>query len=584
MAKTGSRSRRLHIGLPLSIWLSLTVAVAPAGAAEMLSATTIPNPDAYTTTWYFAGEKAIRLSSESKDGEVLGHLDAYGLGDGKLLWHADRSLGRGAKGGGAMLVNDPGHDRWYLGTGPLSRLDLATGAIRWSLPCDQLGYVEPTTARFLSGDRLLLMGTKGCSPGSAYDALKEPRLTMVDANTGKILWQYEPKSLEYDASLGYWAKVKQYKGQRAIVRKRIQLDAMLASPKAGGFEFDAPDPDRIVIMGERYEGVKLADGASLFKSTDKPGILRGAYDGRVFFQDFEKVTAFDAGSGAAIWTFDSGDRGSRVYTVDDFDAMGASVPEDMHDIFVSTGDRAVRVSAATGKETWAVKRGGAVWSASKHALMAESGDKITAYDWISGAKIWEAPISWTPRPRDAGDFIVFVAALTDEDNELVPPFKVTVVHGKTGRIAWAKSDLDGKPISEWLLIGTERIALMNEAGTVATLNVADGTATQAPARLEERYLVKYLENSRVLQCHDYLGNLVWERPGESGLSKPNFLTGKTCVVWVSKEGDVEVIDRADGSTLWKVQGLEEPQVYVDESGAYLVVQSKKDATVVKLPS
>jgi outer membrane protein assembly factor BamB len=584
VAQSGSRSRRIHAVLRLSIWLTLAVAVAPAGGAELLSSTTLPNPDAYRTTWSFAGETAIRLSTESKGGEVLGHFDAYGFADAKHLWHADQSLGRDAKGGAAMLVDDPGHDRWYVGKGPLSGLDLATGAIRWSLPCDQLGYVEPTAARFLSGDRLLLMGAKSCNPYNAYDAMKAPRLTMVDANNGKILWKYEPTSLEYNPLLGYWPKVRQYQGQRAYPGKRIQLDVLLASPKAGGFEFDAPDPDRILIVGDRFEAVKLADGTSLFKTAEKPGILRGAFDGRVFFRDNEYVSAYDAGSGAKIWTFDTGSRGAGVYTVDDFEAKGMSVPEGMHDLIVSTGDKAIRLSAATGKETWSIQRNGMTWSVSKHALMAESADTITAYDWSNGAKLWQARIPAKPRPHDAGDLIVFVEAAAYEDGAPVPPFQFTVVNGRTGQILWAKSDLGGQKIPEWILLGTERIALLNDVGTVATLNVADGTAAEAPARMEEHFVVKYVENSQALQCHDYLGNLVWERPGESALSKPKFLSGRTCVVWVSKNGDAEVINWADGATLWQAKGLEDPQAYVNEAGTYLVVQTAKDITFVKLPS
>ena len=579
-----SRARRIRAILPLSIWLAFTAVPIHVGAATMLPSTTTPNPDAHPTTWYFAGEKAVRLSTEEKDGEALGHFNAYGLTDAGLLWHADQSLGHGTKDGGPMLFADADHDQWYLGTGPLSRLDLATGRIQWTTPCDQLGYAQPAFSRILSGDRLLLMGTENCDPGTAYDALKEPRLTMVDANTGKILWQYETRSLEYKLSLGFWAKVAQYQGQNVSGEKRIQLDAMLASPVGSGYEFDAPDPDRVLIAGERFEGVNLADGASLFKSKDKPGILRGAYDGRVFFRDGDKVTGFDAGSGAELWTFDADSKGAYVYTVDDFESLDEGVPEEMHDIIISTGDKAFRVSTATGTEIWAVKRGGMSWSTSKHAFMTESGDKITAYDWVSGAKMWEAKISSKPRPHDAGDFIIFVEGTAQDNVTPMPPFKFTVVNGKTGQIAWAKKDLDGKKIPEWLLIGTERIALLNEAGTIATLNVADGTPAEAPTRLEDRFIVKYVEREDALQCHDYLGNLVWERKGESTLAGKKYLAGKECVVWVSKDGVAEVINREDGATLWQAKGLKEPQAYVNTDGTYLVVQSKKDFSIVKLGS
>ena len=582
MPKSAFRARQPWAMVPLTIWLVFTLASVHVAVAATLPSTTTPNPDSYPTTWYFAGEKAVRLSAEKKGGEALGHFNAYALADAKLLWHAEQTLGHGTKDDGPMLVVDADHDHWYLGTGPLSRLDLATGAIQWTTPCDQLGFVQPAFARILAGNRLLLMGTKNCDPGTAYDALKEPQLTMVDAATGRILWQYETKSLEYKLSLGFWAKVAQYQGQQVSGEKRIQLDHFLASPGGGGYVFDAADPDRVVIAGERFEGVNLADGAPLFKSKDKPGILRGAYDGRVFFRDGDKVTGFDAGTGAELWTFDADSKGAYVYTVDDFASLNEGVPEDMHDIIISTGDKAFRVSTVTGKEAWAVKRGGMSWSTSQHAFMTESGDKITAYDWVSGAMMWEAKISSKPRPHDAGDFIIFAEGTATDNVTPMPPFKFTVVSGRTGQIIWAKKDIGGKKISEWMLLGDERIVLLNEAGAVATLNVADGTPAEAPTRLEDRFIVKYVERQDALQCHDHLGNLVWQREGESTLPGRKYLAAGGCVVWVSKDGVAEVINRADGATLWEAKGLKESQAYLNADGTYLVVQSKKDFSIVRL--
>jgi outer membrane protein assembly factor BamB len=328
--------------------------------------------------------------------------------------------------------------------------------------------------------------------------------------------------------------------------------------------------------------VKLSDGSPLYKSKDKPGILRGAYDGRAFFRDGDKVTAFSGGDGAETWTFDAKSNGAYVYTLDDLEEMDQGAPEDMHDILISNADNAFRVSTATGKATWTIKRGGMSWWTSKHAFLTESGDKVTGYDWNTGAKLWEVKIGSKPKPKDAGDYIVFIDGDKWQGTNPLPPFQFSAANGKTGKIAWTKKEVDGKKIVDWSLLGTDRIRLENEKGTLAVLNVADGSAATPPAEAADRFFVNYVEKEKALQCRDYTGKLLWERKGEPNLSEVKFLTGHDCIVWVSKDGTEEVINRADGATLWKMKGAKIPSVAVNTAGTYMVAQNDKDLTIVKL--
>lgn len=581
MSKPGSRIHGIHA---IALAFALVLGSAPFAAGDPLPSTTLPSPDEDLSTWFFAANNAVRISLQKKGDELIGRFNAYGLTEPKLLWHVDQSLGNGVEGAGARLIPDPNSDQCYIGTGPLSRMDPSTGAIKWTIPCEQIGFVQPSSSRFLSGDRLLVMGSKKCKQGTAYDALKEPCFTMIDTNTGKILWQYETKSLEYEMALGYWARVAKLQGRSVTKDKRLQIESMLASPKGNDFDFDVPGADRLVIAGERFEGISLADGSSLYRTKDKPGILRGAYDGRAFFRDGDKVTAFNASNGAEAWTFDAKSKGAYVYTLDDLVDMGQGAPDGMHDVLISGTDDVARVATATGRATWTVKRGGMSWWTSKEAFLTESGDKITAYDWAKAAKIWEAKIGSKPKPTDAGDYIVFVDGEKWASGSPTPPFRFTVANGKSGQIAWTRKDVDGKKIVDWHLQGPDRIRMENEKGSVATFNVADGSPAAAPQEIADRYLVSYVEKAKALQCHDASGTLVWERKGESGMSDASFLTGKDCVVWASKEGTVEVIGRADGKSMWSASGLKEPGVFVNPAGTCLVVQNKKDLTIVKLGS
>lgn len=559
-----------------------TSAFAARAGAEALHATTLPIPSDGLALWVFDGDKVIGIHADIKGGQRVGYLNAFSLAEPKFLWHLDQPIGDADAGVFPGIFPDKEHDQWYFGSGPLSRLDVNTGTIKWTVSCDQIGFVQPASSRLLSGDRLLLMGSTKCKQSSAYDALKEPCLTMVDTNTGKILWRYETKSLEYKLALGYWARVAKLQGRHVSADKRIQLESMLASPKGSGFDFDAPDPDRVVIAGERFEGVKLSDGTPLYKTKDKPGILRGAYDGRAFFRDGDKVTAFNGGDGAETWTFDADSKGAYVYTLDDLEDMDQGAPEDMHDIIISSADKAFRVSTATGKATWTIKRGGMSWWTSKQAFLTEGGDKVTGYDWSTGAKLWEAKIGSKPKPKDAGDFIVFIDGEKWVGSNPQPPFQISAANGKTGQVAWTKKEIDGKKIVDWSMLGTDRIRLENEKGTLAVLNIADGSPAAPPAEAAGRFFVNFVEKEKALQCRDYTGKLVWERKGEPNLTDDKFLVGHDCIVWVTKDGTEEVINRADGATLWKLKGAKMSSVMVNAEGSYMVAQNDKDLTIVKL--
>jgi hypothetical protein len=54
------------------------------------------------------------------------------------------------------------------------------------------------------------------------------------------------------------------------------------------------------------------------------------------------------------------------------------------------------------------------------------------------------------------------------------------------------------------------------------------------------------------------------------------------VVGAAKSGDVEVIARADGASLWKTKAAGNPAVYLDRQGTYLAVPGDGTVTVVNL--
>ena len=365
---------------------------------------------------------------------------------------------------------------------------------------------------------------------------------------------------------------------------------MLVTPRGGFDETGVYQPDRLAVAGEQWESVRLSDGVPLFKTTDKPGILRGAYDGTAFFRDGDKFNAYTVAGASPIWTFDLKGKGVTVYTADDLIDQGHGAPDGMGDLLVAESDIVSRVSAETGRAAWTLKRGGMSWWGSKHAFLTESGDKVFAYDWRTGAKMWEAKIDGKPKPVDAGHAIVFVSG--DKSGTQSPPFRFTTVKGSGGQVFWTRKDMDGRKIVDWQMVGSGQIRLTSDKEAVVNLNIADGSPATTPTTASESekgaqqngYFVTYLQKDKKIQCHDYSGKLVWERKGENSMV-PAYRMGRGCVVWASKDGTVEIIGLADGASMWKQKvDTKSPQPSVNDAGTYMVIQNQKEVSIVKLGS
>ena len=249
-----------------------------------------------------------------------------------------------------------------------------------------------------------------------------------------------------------------------------------------------------------------------------------------------------------------------------------------------------RVSTTTGKAVWKVKRGGVNWQGSVHAVLANGGDKTTAYDWNTGAKLWEVKAGSRPFGYDSGDYIVFVDAdknvrneadaATNASMDYLPPYKFTVVDAKTGNVLWTKKDLDGKDIVSHSLAVPGQIRLTSDKGGVANLNIADGTPAVAPDGIENQRFVTYDKKEKTLFCRDFAGAVVWTREAEMS-SRSEYQVRQDYVVWPQKDGVVEMIALSDGKFRWRSQFDENPRPYVNEDGTYIVVQQKNELTIVK---
>lgn len=579
----------------IALGLSFTTSPAPRASADLLKADTVPIQDEGEAVWVFFGDTVVGLYKElKKDSDsYLGRVNACSLPERKFLWRFAVSLGDKDLDISSRTIPDFENNRLYIGTGPLSMLDVSTGTFKWIIPCETLGFIQPGATIFLPGDRLLTLGAKECRQKSAWDSMDEPCFTMVNAANGQVIWQHETKGLTYDARQGYWARAATYQGLGGGEEKRRQLEAYPVSPEGTGYAFSGTAPERVAIAGERFEFVNLADGEPLWKMKDKPGIFRGASGELAFFQKGDELWAFSVATGAPAWKYELKGNSSAIYTVDDIIALGHKVPEGMIDIMISDGNVVTRVDATTGKKLWSVKRGGVNWQGSVHAVLANGGDKTTAYDWNTGAKLWEVKAGSRPFGYDSGDYIVFVDAAKNVRTEAdaaknvgmdyLPPYKVTVVNAKTGQIVWTRKDIDGKDIVSHSSAVPGQIRLTSDKGVVENLHISNGSPGGAPEGIENQRFLMYDKKKKTLFCRDFVGGVVWTREAEMSLAS-DYQIMKDCVVWPQRDGTVELIALSDGQFRWRSTFDESPHPYVNADGTYLVVQQKKKLTIVKMGS
>ena len=575
----------------VALGLSFAGSLVPRASADLLQATDVTLKDEAPATWVFFGDTVLGYRTEFKKDRYLGYLNGCSLPEPKNPWRfvvplGDKDLDITSRG-----IADFENNRLYIGTGNLSLLDVSTGTFKWIIPCETLGFIQPGATVLLPGDRILTLGAKDCEQKSAWDAMDEPLYSLVNAANGQVIWQRETKGLTYSAKQGFWVGAAKYQGLEGGKKKRRQLEAFPLSPAVTApYEFGGTAPDRVAIVGERFEGLNLADGEPLWKTKDKPGILRAAYGDLAIFQDGDELTAFNAATGFKAWKYDLKGNGSRIYTVDDLLALNHAVPEGMNDLMISDKNVVTRLSLMTGFEVWKVKKGGVNWQGSAHAVLAKGGDKTTAYDWNTGAKLWEVKAGSRPFAYDSGDYIVFVDANKNVKTEAeaaknvgmdyLPPFRFTAVDAKTGKIVWTKKDIDGKDIISHSFTVPGQIRLISEKGVVANLNVADGTPGAPPEEIEKQRFVEYDKKAKTLVCRDFAGAVVWTRKGEMSEAS-EFQVRKDYVVWPQKDGVVEMIALSDGAFRWKSQFDENPHPYVNKDGTYVVVQQRKELTIVK---
>lgn len=571
--------RELSIGA-----LAVCALLGTAAAAQQVKATTLPLREGDTDNWFFHNSLAIGVHSTSGILKLGAKVNIFSLAEPRFLFRGEfetghRSLDADLK---AYFLRT---GLLLLGNGPLHAIDVQAQRSRWALMCDsRTGFVALSRATSIGDDRVLLVGARKCHGKDIGKVMEEPWIHLVNIGSGQLLWSHETKALEVEVQGGYWARVARFQGAG-----KTTVSQILALPygKVGGAyrQTSSAEADRVIVIGQRLEALNIATGAVLWRTREKVGEFEAAFGNLVFTRDGDELSAHDVGTGALAWTMDLNSKGARLYSADDLVEEGDLAPFGPEAFMVSEGKVVSLVEAATGRKKWTVRRDDADWQATPAALLVAEDDRLIAYDWTTGARRWEMKAS--RRLRAYGFDRPGVALLVDRgkfgDGEYTGPFRFWGVDLATGTVAWTRTDLDGKRIADFDVAYPGQVRVTSEAGRVANLNIADGSAATAPAGAEDARFVVYSAKGKVLRAFNYAGDVVWERQGERSPARDGgFKVGGGVVVWLARSGTVEAIALRDGTSLWKAEVRGHPRAYMDDDGRYVVVPHERSVEILQI--
>lgn len=575
--------------------LLLFAAAARAAAGQQVTAMTMPLKDDNAQHWHFFGDRLVGLDVDRGVLKLSARINTYSLTQGSLLWRQEFEMGFKMNEVDGEVWFQGDRDRILVGTGPVSAVTLDGKS--WTLSCDAVGPVNLGEAVQLDPDRLLIFGNDSCKNGFKAD----PQVMLVDGTTGKVMWTYKSKGQYFDAPMGYWARVAYYQG-RAKKAKVLQFRIWPLVQTSNGYESGLADKnrgatakaDRVLIIGKYMEVLNVADGSLIYKSPKETDRLEGFYGPYVFLRDGDKLSAVRAGSGETVWTLDLDKAGTTLYNGDDIAVQGDASPLGSNDLLVSEHRFVNRVDINTGQKKWTIERENHSWYGTLGALMVCDEDGVAAYDWQTGAKRWE--LKQGKFLHAIGDQSLPVMVLVDrgkkDEGEWVGPYKFFGVEQATGRLVWSRGDIDGKKITSVTFASASDVVLTSETGQSVIVDVMTGSPSKmvavaapagAPVAGGGRCYPAYAPAVKALECRDAAGAVVWDRKGEVSERQSPIVRGGI-VVWAAKNGEVEVIKRADGSSLWKTKVDGNPRAWMNGEGTYVAVPGGGKVAVVHIAS
>jgi hypothetical protein len=522
--------------------------------AQQFSESVVPLQDPQVNAWYVFGDVVVAIDYRGR-GKVTAYINAYSLSTQTFLWRHEIRVQEDGDASGRYSLPVYDQNLLYLGNGPLTVLDVATGRTPWTIACDKIGSINLGTAELQPDGALLLGGSKGCGDD------REKRVQLIDARTGAVRWSVVAQALEYKNG-----------------NMKHEEFAWRAMRDAGG------RIERVVLIGERLSAVSFADGRVLWEAKGDVGRFVGERGGVFVFAHDDKLTAYRGVDGTVAWSIKTGAPWANIQ-----DIPGTS------DVIYTTYYAAYRVDPTTGAVRWTAKRSQENWSRVLNPpffYMRTADNRWGAYDLTTGAKRWDFTPDWGGNSfpdtmmGTGGVNVVMVAyAKWDRDaQDEVAPYVLWGVDATTGAIRWRLDKANGHAFAGYEPIGDNTVAVQEEATLQwNTVNVTDGslTAFASSAATQRGCNVTYFRKDKSLACVGPSGARVWSRPGPQSDRRRHILNAERgWVVWSARDGTVEIIRMTDGMSLYKTMADRNPAPTTAGGGRYLLVPSGKTLKII----
>ncbi len=589
-----------------SLWLALTFAglAATTAAAQRVTETTLPLADPDARRFYFVGDRMAYVVAYSGGGKVDARINAYDLSQPAFAWRQQVRVQESDKATGGWVTTDTERNRLYLGNGPLTVLDSRTGQTVWSLDCNTTGSLDLRRAQFHLDGHLLIQGTAGCGETD------KRRVLRVDDATGNVIWQFDAEVHDYKVGQTQHRDFASYgEGQtvdaallRALREELGAEGAEGADSAAGGDAANgaadrllaaiAP-PERIVIAGKRLQAVNYATGQLAWSVKEEPGRwMPLALPGLSLWVKDDRLTAYSTVDGSRAWAVPINGPTGFLYRADDTPTT---------DVIVVSYRSAHRISQS-GREVWSFRRPDEGWGQGfvPPLLVLHVGKRTwAALDLASGT------VRWTVKEESGGDFSRVTESLSVEQTGvvLIPqydrrtgPFMLTAVDASSGRQLWRLERLNGETIDRYHIIDGHRLVVDPEKGQAVELDLKSGAVVgpyRAPtgtldddvaAVLDpfrplplDGYQLDYSPSTKTLTCTGPDGRVAWTRKGELNPDDEwlEEILPQRVVLWITKDGTVELIDLASGARLHTVKGNPKGRIGLDpDAGRVLVPEGK----------
>lgn len=486
-------------------------------------------------------------------------------------------------------------------------LDDATGASVWQHTCATVGRAQPVA---FARSTIVVAGRRECRDGKAMTH----RVSMVDLATGALRWSLEREPFAGRrrgySLLGMVMATASENGDAGV--SEAQRASIVVSPVGGA--------DRYWIIGEKMEQVDSA-GGTVWQSESGVGQLHSAdrYGVALFVNKDNKLQARSAVDGSLKWTADIRGNLDDVQLADeqapatsDFFALtsdgvfrieratGKVLWSKVRNRLDANPVRSVRAGPLVLYERGvAFENQPTRWGALE-ALDATTGERRWQMRGVGGSKLSLSMVA-----VDASISVArtgTILQVTRDDSDPAMPYVLIGRDAESGVERWEVRQVNDEKITHYRSVDSVRIEVSGSRGllggidpkTGAVIDRATVVAAIDSTTSLAHYWLDYDRRNNVLRCRNRLDEVVWSREETTtGFPSHRMLRAQRAVVWHRADGSLEVLSLATGAAVHRLPAPEKQpdvkyrsdwRVDVSTDGSRVLVSSWNQATVLRIAS